>query len=129
LTVSSSNLIRLGGLADAVGGVLLIISNFLALFLVGYDLSEAATMGTYTVVTALVLISAILLLVGLVALYAGQSEAAGLLGLMGFLVSFAGTALVGHLSCEWLFREFVACTRLPIKRRNSYLTNGYVHGK
>lgn len=49
-----------------VGGVLLIVSDFLELLLVGYDLGEAAPTGTYTVVTVLTLLGTVLLLVGLV---------------------------------------------------------------
>ena len=37
-----------------------------------------------------------------------------------------GELLVGHLSCGWSLRGFVACTRLPIKRRNLFSTNGDV---
>jgi hypothetical protein len=52
-----------------------------------------------------------LLLVGLVGLYVGQSEAADLFGLVGFLVSFLGNALVAGAVWEatfvvpWLARE------------------------
>src|SRR5215203_4620155 len=77
-----------------VGGALLIVSDFLELLLVGYELDEAATTGIYGGVTVLTLLGTVLLLVGLVGLYVGQSEAAGLLGLVGFLVSFLGNALV-----------------------------------
>jgi hypothetical protein len=35
----------------------------------------------------------VLLLIGIVGLYAGQAEVAGLLGLAGFLVIFVGTTL------------------------------------
>jgi hypothetical protein len=34
--------------------------------------------------------------------------------------------LVGQLSCGWPFRGFVACTRVPIRRRNSFSANGGV---
>src|SRR5215207_8589245 len=34
--------------------------------------------------------------------------------------------LVGQLSCGWPFRGFVACTRVPIRRRNSFSANGDV---
>lgn len=86
-SVSSSNLLRWGGLASVVGGVLLIISDFLELLLVGYNLGEAATTRTLVIVTGLTLLGTVLL-VGLVRLYAGQLESAGLLGLVGFLVTF-----------------------------------------
>jgi hypothetical protein len=57
-----------------VGGVLLIISDFLELLLVGYDLGAAATTRPYALVTGLTLLGTGLLLVGLVGLYVGQSE-------------------------------------------------------
>ena len=67
-----------------VGGVLLIVSDFLELLVVGHDLVETATTGTYAIVTVLTLLGTVLLLVGLVGLYVCQSEAAGLLGLVAF---------------------------------------------
>lgn len=42
----------------------------------------------------LYLLGTVLLLLGLVGLYSSQSEPAGFLGLLGFLVAFLGTALV-----------------------------------
>ena len=57
-----------------VGGVLLIVSDLLELLLVGYDLGEAASTGTYAIVTVLTLLGTVLLLVGLVGLYVGQLE-------------------------------------------------------
>ena len=50
--------------------------------------------GTYAIVTVLTLLGTVLLLVGLVGLYVGQLESAGLLGLVGFLVTFLGNVLV-----------------------------------
>jgi len=91
--------------------VLLIASDFLELSLLDPDLGEAAATGTYAVVTVLTLLGTVLLSVRLVGLYAGQSEAAGLLGLMGFLVSFLGNVLVAGAVWEatfvvpWLARE------------------------
>lgn len=52
-----------------VGGMLLIISDFIELSLISYDLGEAAATRTYTVVTGLTLLGTVLLLVGLVGLY------------------------------------------------------------
>ena len=72
------NLTRWSGLAFIGGGVLLIVSD----------------MGTYGGLTGLTLLGTVLLLVGLVGLYIGQSQAANLLGLVGFLVCFLGNALV-----------------------------------
>ena len=102
-SMATSNLIRWNGLASVVGGVLLIISDFLELLLVGYDLGEASTTRTYAVVTGLTLLGTVLLLVGLIGLYVGQLENAGLLGLVGFLVTFVGNVLVAGAVWEATF--------------------------
>ena len=90
-------------MASMVGGALLIVSDFLELLLAGYELDEAATTGTYGGVTVLTLLGTVLLLVGLVGLYAGQSQAAGLLGLVGFLATFLGNVLVAGAVWEATF--------------------------
>jgi hypothetical protein len=66
-------------------------------------LSKPTTTGTYAIVTVLTLLGTVLLLVGLVGLYVCQSEAAGLLGLVGFLISFLGNALVAGAVWEATF--------------------------
>jgi len=63
-----------------VGGVLLIISDFLELLLVGYDLGAAATTRPYALVTGLTLLGTVLLLVGLVGLYAASRRPSGCSG-------------------------------------------------
>ena len=83
--------------------MLLIVSDFLELLLAGYELDEAASTGTYGGVTGLTLLGTVLLLVGLVGLYIGQSQAADLLGLVGFLVCFLGNALVAGAVWEATF--------------------------
>lgn len=92
--MTSSNLIRWSGLAAILGGALLIVSDLLSLTLYSGSLSEAATTGSYLVDNGLRLLGAMLLLIGLVGLYAHQSETAGALGLVGFIVAFAGTSLM-----------------------------------
>ena len=57
-------------------------------------MAKPTTTGTYAIVTGLTLLGTVLLLVGLVGLYVYHSETAGLLGLVGFLMSFLGNALV-----------------------------------
>ena len=96
----SSNLVRLGGLAAVTAGVLLLILDAwgLVLELLGPYLKnfskEAATTG-YALQSALWLVGALLLLAA-VGLYARQSEAAGTLGLVGFLAALIETGfLVG----------------------------------
>ena len=59
-----------------------------------YDLAEVARSGAFFLQSILTLFAGTLLLGGLVGLYLRQSEAAGRLGLVGFLIAFFGTALV-----------------------------------
>jgi hypothetical protein len=92
--MSPSNLIRLGGLAAVLAGVLFIIYDLLSLGFASADLSEVAATGSYALYEGLHLIGGVLLLGGLVGLYAGQSFSAGTLGVVAFLVAFVGTALV-----------------------------------
>ncbi len=94
--MSSSNLIRWSGLAAILAGVLLVVADLLNLAIGFGDepFSETATTGIYAFQSVVNLLGAVLLLIGLVGLYARQSEAAGLLGLAGFLVAFLGTALI-----------------------------------
>lgn len=91
--MSPLGLIRLGGLAAVLAGMLFIIYDLLSLSWGEAGLSEAATTGSYALVEALHLIGGVLLLGGLVGLYARQAQPAGTLGVVAFLVTFAGTAL------------------------------------
>lgn len=93
--MSSSSLIRWGGLTAILAGVLLVVTDLLNLAIDPNEpFSESATTGIYAFQSVLNLLFAVLLLIGLVGLYARQSEAAGSLGLAGFLVAFLGTALL-----------------------------------
>ena len=78
-----------------VAGVLLLIAELLELLPVFDDIpfSELALTRIFTFQLMLYLAGLILIAVGLVGLYAHQSETVGLLGLVGFLVAFAGTVL------------------------------------
>lgn len=70
----------------------------MSLLLIGYDnYTESATTGTFVAQQMLFLPGTVLILGGLVGLYARQSEAAGRLGLIGFLVAFVRTALLAGL--------------------------------
>jgi hypothetical protein len=92
--MSSSELIRWSGLAAVAGGVSLGIAELVALSFFGLDFSQTATTGTYAFYSVLIMTTAVLLPLGLVGLYVRQSEAAGPLGLGGFVVAFIGTVLV-----------------------------------
>jgi len=91
--VPYSSLVRWSGFAAMVAGVLLLIAELLEL-LPAFDnlpFSELALTGIFTLQLTLYLVGLILLAVGLAGLYAHQAETAGPLGLVGFVVAFAGT--------------------------------------
>jgi hypothetical protein len=91
--MSSSDLIRLGGMAAVVGGVLFVIGDLIGLFTLGVEVAETAATGAFFVQQLLFLLGTVLILFGLFGLYDSQSEATGILGLVGFLIAFLGTAL------------------------------------
>ncbi len=97
--MSSSSLIRLSGLAAVAGGVLLSVGALLSLATESENLSGSATTAPYAFTWLLYLLGAVLLLVGLVGLYVRQSEATGILGLVGFATAFFGQALA--LGAVW----------------------------
>ena len=92
----STNLIRLGGLAAILSGASLIVAELLYLVVgVGTTITaEMVSSPLYIFQSLLFLLGGVLLIGGLVAFYASQSENLGNLGLAGFLVAFVGTALV-----------------------------------
>jgi hypothetical protein len=59
-----------------------------------YDLKQIAHTGTFFLQSLLTLFAGALLLGGMVGLYVRQSQAAGKLGLVGFVLAFFGTVLV-----------------------------------
>jgi hypothetical protein len=91
---TASIIIRGGGLAAVATGVLLIIAVLLRLV---FALGQVYFTGGVDILDALVSGFGVLMLLGLVGLLVGLyvhvSEEAGLLGLVGFLVAFFGTAL------------------------------------
>lgn len=107
-TSSSPNPIRWSGLAAILAGVLLLVSDLLELFVFELEnFGASATTSGYFLVVGLFLLTALLFSFGLVGLYASQVEAAGLLGLLAFLVAFVGTTLVA--GAFWA-QEFFAPT-------------------
>jgi hypothetical protein len=91
--VSTSGLVRWSGLAAMVAGMMLFVAELLELLPAFDDLpfSQLALTGIFTLQLTLYLLGLILLAVGLVGLYAQESETAGPLGLVGFLLAFIGT--------------------------------------
>ncbi len=97
-----SRVIRWGGISAVIGGALFVLGDLLGLSL-GDDFTEYAGTSTFVIQQALFLFGTVLVLFGLFGLYARQVEAAGTLGLVGFLVAFLGTALMAGLSWTQLF--------------------------
>lgn len=103
--MQSTDLIRWSGLAAVLGGALLIVSDFLTFTVLSGDITEVVTTGAYLADGSIRVLAGVLLLLGLVGLYVRQSEAVGILGLVAFLVAFAGTALILG---TWWTNAFVA---------------------
>lgn len=96
--MSGSNRLRWSGLAALVGSVLTGIVNVVEFVTFGEMAgSGAITTSTWGLVHVLFLVGIALMLLGLVGLYARQAEQARALGLIAFLIAFAGTFLVGGL--------------------------------
>ena len=92
----SSNLIRWGGLAAIVGGVLFVVAELLGLPTLNVEtFSETATTASFAIQQLVYLLGVVFVLLGLLGLYVRQSNAAGALGFIGFLVAFFGTVLIG----------------------------------
>ena len=107
----------MAGLAALGSGVLGVMGDLLAL-VVDLDSPLSATTAHYAIVFLVYLISAALLVVGLLGLYISQSQAEGTLGLAGFLLAFLGTVL---LAGAFWFELFVtpalaAKSEYPSKR-------------
>jgi hypothetical protein len=92
--MSSPNLLRLGGLSAAVGGVLIVIVYLINvgvnLFLSGPDEFSATAPAAFRIQTALGLPGQVLLALGVIGLYARQSAVIGIIGFIGFLGAFVG---------------------------------------
>ena len=93
--MSSWNLIRWCGMAAVVAGTLSIVVDLIVLSVFGFgqSLGEALTSSGLLFRSAVAPLVGALLLLGLVGLYARQSEATGVPGLISFLITFVGTVL------------------------------------
>jgi hypothetical protein len=121
--VSSPSLLRLSGLALVVAAAMFAIAEMLAFTIfvkagAAYDLKQIAQTGTFFVQSLLTLFAGALLLGGMVGLYIWQSEAAGKLGLVGFVLAFFGTVLV-----EGDFYTNTFVTPLVAREAPSFLDN------
>ena len=98
-------LIRLSGLINVGAAVLIIVSQLIGIFAIDADnVLGTVKSAPATLFNMLKLFAFVLLLLGLVGLYARQSVEAGTLGLIGFLVAFLGTTLVAG---DWWYEGLV----------------------
>ncbi len=116
--MSSSNLVRLGGMAALAAGALLLVGDLwnLVQYLQYGDalrFSEEASTASYTVISAVYMVGALLLLVAAVGLYARHSGAFGALGLFGFLAALVGTGLIVGLMWALTFVAPSAAIEAP----------------
>jgi hypothetical protein len=92
--MSSSNLLRVGGFSAVLGGALFIyvylINVGVNLLFSGPDELGASSSVAFYIQTTIGLLAQVLLALGLVGLYARQSEATGIIGFIGFLMAFVG---------------------------------------
>jgi hypothetical protein len=94
LAVYASALIRWSGLVAVVAGVVLIVVELMELFTVDIEhLRAASDTVAFAFWAGLSLLTFLLLPLELIGIYSHQLEAAGILGLAGFLVAFLGTVL------------------------------------
>lgn len=94
-----TKLVKIGGLAAVAAGALLLVADVWGLveFLRSGDavkFSEVAQTTSYAVTSVMYMVGGLLLLVALTGLYARQSEAAGTLGVVGFLAALVGTGML-----------------------------------
>ena len=107
--MASRTELRLAGLAAVVGAVLFAVANFvqlldlapLDLFRASGNVADAALYAR----TLLAPVGELLVALGLVGLYARQSEVAGILGLVGFVLTFLGIELIRAIYLSVLFAD------------------------
>jgi hypothetical protein len=108
--MSSSNLMRWSGLAALVGGGLFVVLSVVESLLFGNQPhSEAAATGAWILVQGAYIVAVVLIGLGLVGLYLRQSEQAGRLGLIAFVVTFTGAMMaIGATWSEAFFGAWLA---------------------
>jgi hypothetical protein len=97
--MTTSGLFRLSGIALVLAAALFAVAEVISFFIFAeqggdYDLREIALSGAFFLQSLLTLLAGTLLLGGMVGLYARQAEAAGKLGLVGFVLAFVVTTFV-----------------------------------
>lgn len=115
----ASTYIRWGGLGAVFGPLLVLSANLYGLWVTrtygsGPEAAvEAATTTGSMVFGGVRLLGGVLLVFGLVALYAYQVEAAGRLGLVGFVVSMVGTVLLTAVAWLGAFVDPALASQAP----------------
>jgi hypothetical protein len=103
--MSLQGLSRLVGPVSVVAAALIIVSQALNLAL-GLALgAQSANSPVHTLKSGLALLALYALLLALTGLYLRQADAAGKLGLAGYLIAFLGTLLIAG---DWWFESFIA---------------------
>jgi hypothetical protein len=99
--MSSTRLIRLGGLVALVGFVFVFIMETIFFFALPDNVAESvqARSTEFFVIELLYIIALLIAFLGFVGLYARQAERVGVLGLIGFVMSFFG--FVSFFAVEW----------------------------
>lgn len=97
--MSGHRLVRIGGFSAIIAGALLLLADGWGVvdFLRYGDsvpFSEIAGAPSFAVSSVMYMVGGLLLLITLAGLYARQSEAAGALGLVGFLAALVGTGML-----------------------------------
>src|SRR5215218_8199659 len=124
-SMSSSGLARLGGLAAVMADSLLLTTDIIDVYNIdAYRTAELnreyLTTGTHAFQSALRLVAfGLLLPLGLVGLYARQSEATGPLGPVAFVAAFAGTVLVSGFVWVDIFLAPELATSAPGSSRQA----------
>ena len=98
--MKSSNLIQWSGLAAVAAGLLFMLINLIAILILGFG-QERSELLIRSIISP---IAGALLLLGLIGLYAYQSEATDVVGLISFLLALLGTvlALAGNVWANML---------------------------
>jgi len=115
----ASTVIQWGGLGAAIGPLLVLSANIYGLWETQvYGSGPEATIEAITTTASMVfggvrLLGGLLLVFGLIALYACQIEAAGRLGLIGFIVSMIGTVLLTAVAWLGAFIDPALATQAP----------------
>jgi hypothetical protein len=123
--VASSTLIRWGGMAAVVAGVMLVVLDLLSLLVFGFGqrVGEGFVPLGLLIRSTIAPVAGALLLLGLIGLYAQQSEATGVPGLISFLVTFVGTVLAQSFTLADLLANLgwalfgVSCLRARVYPR------------